>query len=127
FLPLRMPATIHQHASEHLDFVGEVSVAKRLTACKEFLKAETAALRARHEAGASGLEIAHERAEMIDELLRHLFDYAMDSYRRRTGPLSVPVALVGIGGYGRGELSPCSDIDVMFLFPTKTKPAVATP
>jgi [protein-PII] uridylyltransferase len=122
-----MPGNIHQHASERLKFVGDIPVAERLAACKEFLKNETAALRDRHATGESGLEIAHDRAETIDELLQRLFDYALESYARRHGPLPAPVALLALGGYGRGELSPWSDIDVMFLFPTKTKPAEAKP
>lgn len=122
-----MSADIHQHASEGLRFAGEVPVADRLAACKEFLRRETAALRARHAAGASGLQVAHDRAETIDELLVHLFDYALESYVRNHGPLPAPVALVALGGYGRAELSPWSDVDVMFLFPTKTKPGDAKP
>ena len=72
-----MADEIHQHARELLRFTGEVPVADRLSACKEFLKSETAALRARHDAGESGLQVAHERAETIDELLRNLFNYAL--------------------------------------------------
>src|SRR3954462_9353123 len=121
-----MPADIHYHGSKFLKFTGVVPIAERLAACKEFLKEEMAALRARHAAGASGLEIVHERAEIIDELLQHLFDYALQSYAARGTP-PAPVALVALGGYGRSELSPLSDIDVMFLFPTKTKPAEAKP
>ena len=122
-----MPADIHQHARERLHFTGEIPIPERLAACQEFLKVETAALRARHEAGATGLAIAHERAEIIDALLLRLFDYALVSYERNQGPLPAPVALVALGGYGRRELSPWSDIDVMFLFPTKTKPAAVKP
>lgn len=122
-----MADEIHQHARELLRFTGEVPVADRLSACKEFLKSETAALRARHDAGESGLQVAHERAETIDELLRNLFNYALESYARAKAAAPTPVALVALGGYGRGELAPWSDVDVMFLFPTKTPPAEAKP
>ncbi len=122
-----MPERLQLHASERLRFVGEVSVPQRLAACKEFLKIEMAALRDRHSAGASGLSVAHDRSAIIDAMLSRLFDYANESFARKHGPLPAPVALVALGGYGRGELCPLSDIDVMFLFPTKTKPALAKP
>jgi [protein-PII] uridylyltransferase len=122
-----MPANIALRASERLKFTGDVPLSARLAVCKEFLRTEMAALRARHEAGASGLVITNERAQIIDALLTHLFDYALQSYQQLRGPLPAPVALVALGGYGRGELSPWSDVDVMFLFPTKTKPADAKP
>ncbi|MSU65007.1 MAG: [protein-PII] uridylyltransferase [Opitutus sp.] len=116
-----------QHASQSLQFTGNVPVAGRLAACKEFLRTETAALRARHVAGASGLQIVHDRAQTIDEILVHLFNYAIGTYAEKLGTQPSPVTLVALGGYGRGELSPLSDVDVMFLFPTKTKPADAKP
>ena len=122
-----MPALPPPPATDRLRFSGEVPVPTRLAACKEFLKVETAALRARHEAGATGLATTHHRAALIDALLTHLFDYAIEAYARNVGPLPAPVALVALGGYGRGELSPLSDIDLMFLFPTKTKQAAAKP
>ncbi len=123
----RMPDQIPARARAHLSFVGDVSVADRLAACKEFLKHENAGLRARHESGSSGLTIARERAQVIDALLGHLFDYAITSFAQKNGAPAAPVALVALGGYGRGELSPWSDVDVMFLFATKTKPAEAKP
>ena len=64
-----MPANIPHRARERLHFTGEVPLADRLAACKEFLRTETAGLRSRHTAGASGLQIAHERAQIIDALL----------------------------------------------------------
>ena len=84
-------------------------------------------LRERHKAGSSGVTICRERAQIIDAMLSHLFDYALTTYTQTRGPLPAPVALVALGGYGRSELSPWSDVDVMFLFPTKTKPAEAKP
>jgi len=122
-----MSVEIQQHASQALQFAGEVSIPVRLAACKEFLRSETAALRDRHAAGAPGIQVSHQRAETIDQLLRRLFDYAIATYNRTPGQTALPVALVALGGYGRSELSPLSDIDVMFLFPSKTKPADAKP
>jgi [protein-PII] uridylyltransferase len=122
-----MPGRLQQHARERLNFTGEVSTAKRLAACKTFLRLESAMIRMRHEAGDPGLKVAHARAAMIDALLTHLFDYAIESYVRAHGPLPSPVALIALGGYGRCELSPLSDIDIMFLFSAKTKPVAMKP
>ncbi|MBM3854601.1 MAG: [protein-PII] uridylyltransferase, partial [Verrucomicrobia bacterium] len=123
-----MPANIPLRAREQLAFPGDVPVAARLAVCKEFLRTEMTALRGRHQAGASGLQICRERAQIIDALLGHLFDYALRTYAQKAGGSAPsPVALVALGGYGRGELSPLSDVDVMFLFPTKTNPAEAKP
>lgn len=122
-----MPANIPVRAGEPLSFPGEVPVAARLAACREFLRTEMASLRRRHESGSSGLTICRERAQIIDALLIHLFAYAIRSYSPPVrGPVP-PVTLVALGGYGRGELSPLSDVDVMFLFATKTKTAEAKP
>ena len=110
-----------------LTFADSAPVAERLAACKAYLAAEGTALRARHEAGASGLEIVHARAATIDAMLARLFDHALAGYTADHGKPPAPVALVALGGYGRGELSPLSDIDVMFLLPAKTKPAAVKP
>lgn len=106
-----------------LAFTGEVPHAERLAACKHYLEANTKALRARHTAGASGLEVVRARAAEIDHMLVRLFDAAVGSYLKGSGLAKPPasVSLIALGGYGRGELSPLSDIDVMFLFPAKTK------
>jgi [protein-PII] uridylyltransferase len=122
-----MPETLQQRAEARLNFAGDTPVAERLAAAKAFVRDETAALRQKHDAGASGLEVALGRAAIMDALLVRLFDYAVASFERQNGPPPAAVALVALGGYGRGELSPWSDLDVMFLFPAKTKPAAIKP
>lgn len=122
-----MPANIPVRARERLTFTGDVPLPERLAACKEWMRTEMIGLRERHKAGTPGLTICRERAQIIDALLTHLFDYAITSYARLNGPVPAPVAIVALGGYGRAELSPWSDVDIMFLFPTKTPQAQAKP
>jgi [protein-PII] uridylyltransferase len=122
-----MIGRLQQHARDRLNFTGDVPAAKRLAACKTFLRLESSMIRMRHDAGESGLKVAQARAVMIDELLSHLFDHATKTFVRAHGKLPEPVSLLALGGYGRQELCPMSDIDVMFLFPSKIKTAAVKP
>jgi [protein-PII] uridylyltransferase len=74
------------------------------------LAAIDADLKGRFLAGESVVDLVHDRASAIDDLLRDLWQTHM-------GELSGDVALVAVGGYGRGELHPCSDVDIMLLLP----------
>jgi [protein-PII] uridylyltransferase len=122
-----MPETPDELARTHLAFSAEMSGSERIAGCKAFLKEAMAELRARHDHGASGVEVERGRAAIIDLLVSRLFDHAIERYARKKGPTPAAVAIIALGGYGRGELAPWSDIDVMFLYPSKSKPAVVQP
>ena len=66
-----------------------------------------------HRSGASGAEVVLAYGEMIDCLLRRLFETARAD---GAAPSKGRCAVVAQGGYGRGELNPHSDIDVLFLY-----------
>lgn len=118
---------IQKHARERLDIPPDSPRADRLAACKAFLRLESAMIRMRHDGGESGLDVCRARAAMVDVMLAHLFDAAVAGYERAHGKLPAPCALLALGGYGRGELSPLSDIDIMFLFPSKVRASVIQP
>ncbi len=120
-----MPKPLAELAADRLSFHVRTSGAERSAACRAFLKESMADLRARHEEGASGLEVENGRSRIIDLMISRLFDYALALYDPGAPP--TPVALVALGGYGRSELAPWSDIDVMFLYPTKSKPTLMEP
>jgi [protein-PII] uridylyltransferase len=74
---------------------------------KAYLEEENALIRESHFAGAPGNEIVQRRTALIDRTLR-------EAYRSLASAGPLP-ALLAIGGYGRGELNPHSDIDIMLL------------
>jgi len=80
---------------------------------KRFLKLEEHRLRMWHNAGGGGREIARQRADLIDIIFRELFETISGTVGGKPGKERLVVA--AFGGYGRREMNPFSDVDIMFL------------
>lgn len=106
---------IEANATARLPVPAGRSSSKELARYKGYLKVETHRLKILHRAGGGGLEICQARAAMLDQVLRHLWETARNSLSEQGRREFPSLALVAIGGYGRGELNPHSDIDFMFL------------
>lgn len=108
-----------RHAERKLQASPKSSSADLLDIYRNFLKVEQHRLRLEHRAGGGGLEISRKRSDLITVLLRHLFKEAMlraqQSHSLPSGTEHL-IALIAIGGFGRGELCPGSDIDIQFIY-----------
>jgi [protein-PII] uridylyltransferase len=79
-------------------------------ASRKALELASESIRERFLARESVVDLVILRAQVIDELLVHL-------WRTHANYCAGVASLVAVGGYGRGELHPCSDIDIMLLLP----------
>ena len=102
-------------AEVRLTFPPGTAPAEKLARYKTFLKVETHRLKLLHRAGSDGRLICQARATIFDALVRHLWAAAKSQLTEQAQKEFPPLALVAIGGYGRAELNPHSDIDFMFL------------
>lgn len=97
---LRRAATVELKAA--LD-AGQAEIARRLA-----------------EHPSRGHEMAAAGAFLIDQLLRLLWDFTIERLHPNHNPTSAErLTLIAVGGYGRGEMAPHSDIDIGFLTPWK--------
>jgi len=126
---------IDPYFPDNIDAVGDAGMAgfdeKRplyLSGCKNFLAKYREEIMALHRSGASGSEVAHLLSDMMDELNNKLFLSIVYDLGGDDSMLG-HITLVAVGGYGRGELNPFSDIDIMFLhdgvLPTSTVEDIA--
>ena len=77
-----------------------------LNVYKQALKSGSDFLINQFESGESIKDILYRRAWLIDQLLTNVW---------RNTISSEDISLIAVGGYARGELHPCSDIDLMIL------------
>ncbi|MEE8366099.1 MAG: [protein-PII] uridylyltransferase [Gammaproteobacteria bacterium] len=62
--------------------------------------------------------LVHQKSELIDHVLRYCFEAMVDTEGTRS------CDLIAVGGYGRSELLPGSDIDLMILLDRKPNEAL---
>ncbi|HPT49569.1 MAG TPA: [protein-PII] uridylyltransferase [Accumulibacter sp.] len=75
---------------------------------KPALQAGQAAIRQHYLAEGDASRLLGERCQLIDDVFRDLWQALA---------LPASLALVAVGGYGRGELYPASDVDLLLLLP----------
>ncbi len=105
---------------------GKITVedrAKVLALFKHALKVGREEIHRRFEAGGSGSEVLAAQTFLADQLIRTLYDFAFEHVYPLANPTSGErQSVVAVGGYGRGEMAPFSDLDLLFLMSYKTTP-----
>jgi [protein-PII] uridylyltransferase len=74
-------------------------------------------LRAQHDSGSPSIQVCVHMTDLLDSIVLDLFEAGVE--RADLGQLKGQFALVAHGGYGRRDVSPFSDVDLMLLH---TKP-----
>jgi [protein-PII] uridylyltransferase len=78
-------------------------------------------VRRRFDSGdANGEEVAEALSFLVDQIIRVIYDFATDHVYPAANPTEGErLCVAAVGGYGRGELAPFSDIDLLFVLPYK--------
>src|SRR5450830_951871 len=82
---------------------------------REYLQQQQAQLRAHFESTADTAKLLRLQSALVDNVLRDLWSQLS---------ISDEIALIAVGGYGRGELFPYSDVDLLILLPDHLQSAM---
>ncbi len=72
--------------------------------------------------GSGGARAVRDNCFLIDQILRAAYDQAARHYPLANPSEGERLAMIAVGGYGRGEMAPFSDVDILFLLPYKMTP-----
>ena len=91
-----------------------------LESARRFLDLHLQRIQQLHDAGGSGREIVDELTAVFDQLNNSLYQVAS---RDLSDTALAGCALIALGGYGRAEMNPRSDLDLMFFYSPAGKEA----
>lgn len=91
---------------------------------KKYLIEQRQKLREQHDQGEGGGTIAARHASFMDVFIISVFNSLEVRALIGLEGEEQSCVVMGLGGYGRKELSPFSDIDLLFLYPEKNDPKV---
>jgi [protein-PII] uridylyltransferase len=109
-----------RHAERELVHQSHLRPTDLLDIYRRFLKLEEHRLKLEHVHGEGGRDLCKKRADVISVMLRHLWTGAWETHLRSHMEKPPRIALLAVGGFGRGELNPYSDIDILFLYPSES-------
>ncbi len=77
-------------------------------------------IRQRADNGETGVNLANAQSFLTDEIIRMLYNVVTDYIYPLANPTQgEKLCLVAVGGYGRQEMAPYSDVDLLFILPYK--------
>jgi len=119
---MNLPSAPVDFFATELMMAGDVSFKRRrpflLDAARAYLEHHRDLSHKMHNAGASGREVVASITGMADELISNIYKCVAADFPTQGKACS---AVIALGGYGRAELNPLSDIDVLFYCSVQNK------
>ncbi|MHB9880591.1 [protein-PII] uridylyltransferase [Pacificimonas sp. ICDLI1SI03] len=121
-------ADVYKRVDDRRAIIDRRALASELASCEPTRAEATEILRAAYDRGVveldrridedpgKGLTHANSRAFLTDQLIRLIYDFATQRLYPNNHPSASERLLVcAVGGYGRREMAPYSDVDLLFL------------
>ncbi len=90
-----------------------------LSHCHNFIKSA-------HKNGMGGQFICSANSLVVDKLIIHLYERFIQRRKNLSSTITSNFCIVALGGYGRSQLCPKSDIDLLFMYSSPVSDEIKT-